>query len=259
VSSVYLEFLSGGYLWAVTYAGGARVIELDPRTLAVVRDIKVTPDWEDFDGLSQGAGGSVWTGSGRVLVRLDARTGTVLDRMTLPAGQSTGAVAFSPDGTIMYGSTGISGGGGIVREYSMATGRVLAVTSESPASILASFTSGPAMVAMPGRLWVYSRTGMMGASALLSQARLAVLRQPRPETFDGPYEWGEGADAVYQDGVLWWADSSGYLACIDPATGTVRASDTLTSPISQILAVTSRVYVVVNAGVAAITPPAACR
>jgi len=203
----------------------------------------------------------VWTGSGRVLVRLDARTGAVLDRMTLPPGQSVGGVAFSPDGTIMYGSTATPGpgGGGLVREYSMATGRVLAVTSESPASIMTSFSAGPAMVAMPGRLWVYSRTGMMGASALLNQATLTVLRQPRPETFNGPYEWGEGADAVYQDGVLWWADSSGYLACIDPATGTVRASDTLTSPICQILAVTRQVYVVVNAGVAAITPPAACR
>jgi hypothetical protein len=249
-------FLAGGYLWAYDTQGSARVYQLDPRTLAVVRTIVVTGNPADFNGLYPGTAGSVWTGAGRVLLRLSARTAAVLGRITLPAGPyPVTDAAVSPDGTVLYVSTGLVGGGGLVRAFSVATGRLLAVTARSA---LTDATTGPGLVAMPGRVWAYFRTGMTGASALLRARDLAVLKTAVPGTFNGAYEWGQTGGATDHDGVLWWADGSGLLACVDPVTGSVLASETINAPVYQLLGVTDRVYVALNEGVVAITPPRRC-
>jgi hypothetical protein len=256
-ASFALTGFYGGYLWASDQdaRGDDRIIELDPRTLAMVRS--VGPPASTAGEVAPGGGGSVWTEVAHALLRISARTGAVLSRIALPAGFGPADIATSPGGALVYVSARLPGGGGMVREYSAADGRLLASTAEDW-----SVTS-PALVAMPGRLWIFGRTGMMGESALLSQHNLAVLAQAS-EARTGPYTWGPWADAIYADGALWWVDSSGLLACVDPVTGRMRASVTRWQQsvyLYQLLAVAGgQVYGVTENGIVLkITPPASCR
>jgi outer membrane protein assembly factor BamB len=249
-ASVGLADMYGGYLWAYDQNSHGGYLELNPVTLATIRTFQAP------GGIADGGAGSVWIDAAHALLRISARTGAVLGQIALPRGFSQVEVSVSPGGALVYASGAGNGGGGTVREYSAADGRLLATTTEDW-----SVTS-PDLVAMPGSLWIFGRTGMMGESALLSQRNLAVLAQEKPESFTGPYLWGPWADAVYADGTLWWIDSSGLLACVDPATGRVRASVTFAPRqlLYQLLAVAGgRVYGVTENGVVAITPPARCR
>jgi hypothetical protein len=146
----------GGYLWGYDQNGDGDYRELNPVTLATIRTIQASPG-----GIAAG-GGSVWINAAHALLRISARTGAVLGQIALPRGFSQVEVSVSPDGALVYASGAGNGGGGTVREYSAADGRLLAVTTEDWS------VASPDLVAMPASLWIFARTGMMGESALLS-------------------------------------------------------------------------------------------
>ena len=258
--------LAGGFLWAYgdTAAGQALVSEINPRTLATVRQEKMGSDQAGVAGVAAGPAGSVWTGFGRTLLRLSVRTGAVLARATLPAGLGLESITASPAGTVLYASTTRANTGGCVMlGYSAVTGRLLARAAAPP---LAYSVAGAMLTAVPGGVWASFRTGMMGQSVLLSQRGLAIIARPPAELGLGPYEWPMGSSAVYGGGSLWVATESGLVACLNPATGTIRAQEAVTSPAAQVwdlLAADSgpRLLYGLTQGSAAlvtITPPPRC-
>ncbi len=226
--------LAGGFLWAYgdTAAGQALVSEISPRTLGTVRQKTIGSGHLGVAGVVAGPAGSVWTGSGRTLLRLSVRTGAVLARATLPAGLVLDTIAASPAGTVLYASTvRVNAGGCVMFEYSAVTGRLLARAAGAP---LSYSIAGAVLTAVPGGVWASFRTGMLGQSVLLSQRGLAVIARAPANARLGPYLWPMNSSAVYGGGSLWVATESGLVACLNPATGAIRAQQTVTSPSAQI-------------------------
>jgi outer membrane protein assembly factor BamB len=226
--------LAGGFLWAygASPAGQALISEIDPRTLRTVRSEKIASGYLGVGGVAAGSAGSVWTGSGRKLLRLSARTGAVLAQATLPAGLVLDQIAVSPGGTVLYASTvRVNAGGCVMFEYSAVTGRLLARAAGPP---LAYAVAGAVLTAVPGGVWASFRTGMMGQSVLLSQRGLATIAKASASPQLGPYEWPMSSSAVYGGGTLWVATGSGLVACLNPATGAIRAEQTVTSQTAQL-------------------------
>src|SRR5581483_10509433 len=81
-----------------------RLVEVDPRRLAVVRAVRLPTGSDPCAGvaLATGPDGSVWIGSSRTLLRIDAATGATLAHITLPARLRTGQVAVDPSGRSLY-------------------------------------------------------------------------------------------------------------------------------------------------------------
>lgn len=226
--------LAGGFLWAYgdTAAGQALVSEIDPRTLGTVRQKKIASGHLGVAGVVAGPAGSVWTGSGRTLLRLSVRTGAVLARATLPAGLVLDTIAASPAGTVLYASTvRVNAGGCVMFEYSAVTGRLLARAAGAP---LSYSIAGAVLTAVPGGVWASFRTGNLGQSVLLSQRGLAVIARAPASARLGPYLWPMNSSAVYGGGSLWVATESGLVACLNPATGAIRAQETVTSSAAQL-------------------------
>jgi len=75
------------------------------------------------------------------------------------------------------------------------------------------------------------------------------------------YDWAMGSSAAYAGGALWVTTDGGLVACVNPATGRVRAQERVTSqPIAVTPDPAARQIVVVtqSAGVVSITPPRNC-
>jgi len=71
---------------------------------------------------------------------------------------------------------------------------------------------------------------MLGLSVLLSERALAAVIAPVPaRTPEGVYYWPMFSSSVYGEGALWVTTQTGLVACVNPATGRVRASETVTS------------------------------
>jgi outer membrane protein assembly factor BamB len=226
-------------------------------------------------GVTPGLAGSVWAGEGRVLVRVSARTGAVLARVTLPSGLSLTSLAAGPGGTYLYAAAQrLRPLGTVVQEYSVSTGRLVAQSGMGP---LTWAISGAWLTAVPGGIWVWFRTGMLGQSVLLRAGSL-VLRSRPSEVFGGAdspvtgngtvYYWAMGSAAVYGGGALWVTTDGGLVACVNPATGTVRAEETVTAQEGQLAvmltadqgadAVSVVVSVTGYAGLVTIRPPRTC-
>jgi hypothetical protein len=226
--------LAGGFLWAygASPAGQALISEINPRTLRTVRAEKIGSGYLGVGGVVAGPSGSVWTGSGRTLLRLSVRTGAVLARAMLPAGLVLDTIAASPGGTVLYASTvRVNAGGCVMFEYSAVTGRLLARAAGAP---LSYSVAGAVLTAVPGGVWASFRTGMMGQSVLLSQRGLAIIARAPASPQLGPYEWPMSSSAVYGGGALWVATGSGLVACLNPATGAIRAEQIVTSQAAQL-------------------------
>lgn len=226
--------LAGGFLWAYgdTATGQALVSEINPRTLGTVRQERIASGHLGVAGVAAGPAGSVWTGSGGTLLRLSVRTGAVLARATLPAGLALDAIAASPAGTVLYASTvRVNVGGCVMFGYSAVTGRLLARAAGPP---LSYSVAGAVLTAVPGGVWASFRTGMLGQSVLLRQRGLAVIARAPADPQLGPYEWGMNSSAVYGGGSLWVATGPGLVACMNPATGAIRSSETVTSSSAQV-------------------------
>jgi hypothetical protein len=268
--------LAWGYLWVYGSSGGHPLLDqASPGTMATIRSVRV-PGISGVQGVAAvaaGPAGSVWVGEGRTLLRLSVRTGAVLARGVLPAGLDLTDLAAG-GGNLYASATRLQPGGGVVLEYSEASGRLLAQTGRVP---LTWALWGPILTPVPGAVWALFRTGMMGESELLSARSLSVVRGPltvfsaadSPATGPGTvYSWAMGSISAYGGGALWVATSGGVVACVNPATGTVRAQEVVPSdPAWSVFALAAdprarQLVAVISApgyaGVVTISPPSAC-
>jgi hypothetical protein len=179
----------------------------------------------------------VWAGAGRTLLRVSAGTGAVLTRAVLPSGLYLSALAAGPGGENLYAAAARlpKPYGAVVLEYSAGTGRLLA---QSDGATLKWSAGGAWLTAVPGGVWVWFRTGMLGQSGLLSARSLSVAGgfptnfnpADSPATGVGTvYDWAMGSNSAYGGGALWVTTTGGLLACVSPVTGQVRAQETVTS------------------------------
>jgi hypothetical protein len=265
--------LVSGYLWVSGWpsAGKPAVLaQIHPGTLHTVRSVAPSRiSWGS--AVAPGPAGSVWVGAYRTLLRISVDSGAVLARTVLPPGLGLSGLAASPGGADLYVSAAHLVGhgameGAVILEYSASTGGLLADTDRTPISYS---VAGAELTALPGGVWVSFRTGSAGRSVLLSEQALstviAPVPAPMPETV---YYWPMFSSSVYGAGVLWVTTLTGLVACVDPATGRVRASETVTSQAAQLGGLlvadgaTRRVYGLVgNDGynaLVSISPPDSC-
>ena len=263
--------LAAGYLWVYGQLAAGRPSVLDevsPRTLATIRSLSVPGN--DPAAPAAGAAGSVWAGAGRTLLRISVSTGAVLARAVLPSGLELSGLAVSPDAATLYATAAqLTAGGAVVLEYTARTGRRLA---RAAGGALKWSAGGAWLTALPGGVWVWFRTGMLGESGLLGARSLKVVAGlsttldagESPATGIGTvYDWAMGSSAAYGGGALWVTTDGGLVACVDPATGRVRAQEQVRSqPILVAPDPATRQIVVVMSqgatGVVAITPPQGC-
>ena len=263
--------LAAGYLWVYgqLHAGRPSVLdEVSPRTLATVRSRSVPGN--DPPAPAAGPAGSVWAGAGRTLLRISVSTGAVLARAVLPSGLELSGLAVSPDAATLYATAAqLTAGGAVVLEYTARTGRRLA---RAAGGALKWSAGGAWLTALPGGVWVWFRTGMLGESGLLGARSLKVVAGlsttldagESPATGIGTvYDWAMGSSAAYGGGALWVTTDGGLVACVDPATGRVRAQEQVRSqPILVAPDPATRQIVVVMSqgatGVVSITPPQGC-
>jgi hypothetical protein len=264
--------LASGYLWVFGSSGRPVLDEVDPRTLAGIRSLPVSAT----TAVAPGPAGSVWVGTARMLLRVSARTGAVLARVALPAGLELSDLAARPGDGNLYASAWRQRPGGIaVLAYSAGSGTLLARSDRAPLTWSAGWAD---LTAVPGGVWVWFRTGMLGESVLLSGRSLsAVAPDPAapavpatavtsPVTGYGTiYSWPSDSTSAYAGGALWVATAGGLLACVNPATGTVRAQEVAKSlqanPVITVAAdppAHQLAVVISTIGVATITPPRSC-
>lgn len=122
----------------------------------------------------------------------------------------------------------VSGGveGNEALEYDARSGRRLATASSG---LITYSVAAAALTAVPGGVWASFRTGMMGLTIHLRQQDLAPVAPPGPgiewQPATGVFHWPMYATTAYGGGALWLANQVGIVACLDPQTGEVRASE----------------------------------
>ena len=74
-----------------------------------------------------------------------------------------------------------------------------------------------------------------GLTVLLSEPAMATLIAPvSARTPEGVYFWPMFSSSVYGGGALWVTTQTGLVACVNPATGRVRATETVRSQAAQL-------------------------
>lgn len=271
--------LAAGNLWVsgAPHPGAPPVIyQVDPATLVRIRAIPPPPGPADFGGaaFATGSSDSVWIGSYRTVLRVDVATGATLMRVTLPPGRAVSGISEAPGSSALYVSAahaardgGISGL--IMFEYDARSGRLLA---EASGGVLRYSAAGAGLIAVPGGVWASFRTGMQGLTVHLRRKGLRMIAPPGPGIARTPpntvFHWVMFEDAAYGGGAVWVASQSGIVACLDPRTGTVRASDQLhrayefandlVYQLEAIDPVTHTIYALNPKGLLQITPPRRC-
>jgi len=266
--------MAAGYLWiyGLPRASSSPVIwQIDPATLARVRLITLARLPPEFPGpwpaITAGPAGSVWIGSDRSLLRVDAGTGEQLAAATLPSGLVVSHISADPAAGDLYVSAARLAGGGmeglVMLEYDANSGHRLVVRS---GGLMSDSVAGAELTAVPGGVWASFRTGLLGLTVHLSHDGLRMIRPPGPGVVSRPangiFHWPMYETTVYAGGALWLANQVGIVACLDPRTGRVVASERV--PQSQLileLAVDqARRTIIVGdgRGLAVITPPARC-
>ena len=234
--------MASGYLWTYSGAGTSTqpvVSEVSPVTLARIRPIPLPRAPANFGlpvAVTAGPKGSVWIGYYRTLLRVDAATGRALARITLPPGLAVGNDAVAASRTTLYASgTHVATDGGmaglVMLEYDARSGRRLAGAS---GGLIRYSVAGAALTAVPGGVWASFRTGMMGLTIHLGANGLPMITPPGPRIGPTPptgvFHWPMYATTSYGGGALWVANEAAIVACLDPRTGTVRASEHLPAP-----------------------------
>jgi hypothetical protein len=241
----YALALVSGVLWVSGYSGAGGhplLAEASPGTLATIRSVPLPGPSTLAWVVAPGPPGSVWAGAGRTLLRVSASTGAVLARAVLPPGLDLTALASGPGGEDLYAAAARlpKPYGAVVLEYSSGTGRLVA---QSDGATLKWSAGGAWLTAVPGGVWVSFRTGMLGQSGLLSARSLSVVggfptgsgpsaSNPADSPVTGigtVYSWAMGSDSAYGGGTLWVTTTGGLLACVNPATGQVRAQEAVIS------------------------------
>ncbi len=267
---VSLISLAGGSVWVYgTRQIGAtaerqKLYQVNPRTLAIARSWTLGPSLVKFGAVAvaSGAHGTVWVAFGRTVRHLDPRTGATIGTIRVPAGLMAGAVAQSPSGRDLYvGTSDRIGSRSPVIEYSVATGRKLAVNTRT---VTAVAVGGGSLTAVPGGVWDSFRTGMDGRTVLLRQRDLHSVRLPGTGSRHSLFSWVMGASTSYAAPLVYVVQLVGAAGCVNPRTGHIRARGTIAghAEVEQILASARHgrvIYAATSKGVLAIRPPAACR
>lgn len=248
--------LGGGYSDALTLADGSLWVsgsiapgneppgpllcQIDPTTLRLVRQVPLPrPGTGNAVGLpslvAPGPRGTVWVGYRRTLVHLEVRSGAVLSTDTVPSGFIV-SLATDPADRLLYVSVSYPTIDGkmvdaAVEERAASDGRVLASTSAT--SPVTEAVAGGVLTALPDGVATSFRTGMEGSTVLLRAANLAAITPPglgapgrgQDEPPDDVFGWPMDASTLYASGSLWIENEGGVLACVDPASGAVRASE----------------------------------
>jgi streptogramin lyase len=267
--------MASGYLWIYGPPGAAPqpvISQVNPVTLARVRSIPLAPVPASSDGqpltVAAGPGDSVWIGSDQTLLRVSASTGVGLTRVRLPPGLAVSDISMDPAGRNLYASAAhvVSGGieGNQVLEYDARSGRRLATAASG---LITYSVAGAALTAVPGGVWASFRTGMLGLTIHLRQQDLAQIAPPEPgitwQPATGVFHWPMDATTLYGGGALWLANQAGIVACLDPRTGEIRASEHVRQSqlIYQLLAVNPElhaIYALNTSELLQITPPRRC-
>jgi hypothetical protein len=238
--------LAEGSLWVGSSAGkgdgrlGPQLCQVDPRTLHLVRQLRLpAPRPGDAAGLpalvSAGPRGTVWVGYGSTLVHVEIRDGTVLATESVPSGAIV-SLATDPARRTLYVSVSYPTIDGqkvdaAIEERAAGSGQVLATTSAS--SPVTESVAGGILTALPDGVATSFRTGMDGETELLGALGLTPIIPPGSGSasrgIDEPpgdvFSWPMAASTLYGSGSLFIENEWGVLACVDPATGAVRASE----------------------------------
>lgn len=263
--------MASGYLWVYSAAGVRAqpvVSQVNPVTLDRGRSIRLPAVPASFGGapvaLTAGPVGSVWIGSDRTLLRVSVSTGAVLTRVTLPQGMVGGDLAVNPAATTLYVSADSGTAGGVILEYNARSGRKLAAAS---GGVIRYSVAGADLTAVPGGVWASFRTGMMGMTIHLGANGLPMITPPGPRIVRTPpnsvFHWPMYETTSYGGGALWVANELAIVACLDPRTGAIRASEHL--PLSQFISgfdaidpAPQTIFALHYADLLQITPPRRC-
>jgi outer membrane protein assembly factor BamB len=186
---------------------------------------------------------------------------------------------LDPAAHVLYALVPGASGSSVLQAIDLRTGRVRRGASYP--------LSGLALAA--GYLWVYGQPGSGRPSVRdeTSPRTLATIRSlsvpgndeaapvvgpagsvwagagrtESPATGVGTvYDWAMGSSAAYAGGALWVTTDGGVVACVNPATGRVRAQETVTSQPVLVAPdpAAGQIVVVGDTGVVTITPPRDC-
>jgi len=255
----------GNTVWVVwSYGGGGIVLRgYDARTLAQVASVPV-PAAGGVSNLAQGvltAGpdGKLYVAAGDSVATVDPAARQVTDRISLTAGRAS-SVAVSPDGSKLYVGVVPSTPSGSFRVlvYDVATG-IQASSSQMPVGGAGN------LVATDGGVWGTTGTGM-------SQWVWFAPGGDLTRSFRVSQGAGAGLSSVpvYSGGVV-WVGGSHELICASPSTGRALARTSIPTDHSVVeyfdsatVLSSGHAYALYQdnaahlAGVASLTPPAAC-
>ena len=255
----------GNTVWVVWSYGGGEIIlrGYDARTLAQVASVPV-PAAGGVSNLAQGvltAGpdGKLYVAAGDSVATVDPAARQVTHRISLTAGRAS-SVAVSPDGSKLYVGVVPSTPSGSFRVlvYDVATG-IQASSSQMPVGGAGN------LVATDGGVWGTTGTGM-------SQWVWFAPGGDLTRSFRVSQGAGGGLSSVpvYSGGVV-WVGGSHELICASPSTGRALARTSIPTDHSVVeyfdsatVLSSGHAYALYQdnaahlAGVASLTPPAAC-
>jgi outer membrane protein assembly factor BamB len=251
----------GNTAWAVSsYSGGNIVLRgYDTRTLARVATVPVPAiggvSSQAAGVLAAGSDGKLYVAAGDTVAVVDPASGQVTRRIYLPAGRAT-SVAVSPDGSKLYAGVAPSGSFRLLT-FDLATGRVVASSRMS--------ASGGNLLATAGGVWGTTGSGMSEWVWFAPGGDLA-------RSFRVSLGAGGGLVSLpaYSGGVV-WVGGTHELVCASPATGHALARTSIPADHnsveyfdSPVVLSSGHAYALYQdeaaqlAGVASLTPPAAC-
>jgi len=252
----------GNTVWVVSsYSGGNIVLRgYDARTLARVATVPVPAigGVSDQAGgvLAAGPDGKLYVAAGDTVAAVDPASGQVTRRIYLPGGRAT-SVAVSPDGSKLYAGVAPSGSFRLLT-FDLATGRVVG-SSRMPAT-------GGNLLATAGGVWGTTGSGMSEWVWFAPGGDLA--RSFRVSQGAGG---GLASLPAYSGGVV-WVGGTHELVCASPVTGHALARTSIPADHnsveyfdSPVVLSSGHAYALYQdeaaqlAGVASLTPPAACK
>ena len=255
----------GNTVWVVwSYAGGDIVLRgYDARTLAQVASVPVPAAGGGSDlaqgVLTAGPDGKLYVAAGDSVATVDPAARQVTHRISVTAGRVS-SVAVSPDGSKLYVGVVPSTPSGSFRVlvYDVATG-IQASSSQMPVGGAGN------LVATDGGVWGTTGTGM-------SQWVWFAPGGDLTRSFRVSQGAGAGLSSVpvYSGGVV-WVGGSHELICASPSTGRALARTSIPTDHSVVeyfdsatVLSSGHAYALYQdnaahlAGVASLTPPAAC-
>jgi outer membrane protein assembly factor BamB len=251
----------GNTAWAVSsYSGGNIVLRgYDAGTLARVATVPVPAiggvSSQAAGVLAAGPDGKLYVAAGDTVATVDPAAGQVTHRIYLTAGRAT-SVAVAPDGSKLYVGVAPSGSFRLLT-YDLATGRLAASSRMS--------ASGGNLLATPGGVWGTTGSGMSEWVWFAPGGDLA-------KSFRVSQGAGGGLVSLpsYSGGVV-WVGGTHELVCASPATGHALARTSIPADHnsveyfdSPVVLSSGHAYALYQdeaaqlAGVASLTPPAAC-